>query len=135
MIAIHRFLLVVARPALLCPINPVKSLNEIIRVTKEEVALMAMRGDMLVGTLGLIRPVWWYGDDSFLTDRWNFCVDAEKHDGAGALLDDEAKAIARAAELKFVNQGKIRRQKHGNNFLMFPRLTCEADIFSPEGNA
>ena len=131
----HRFLLVVARPALLCPINPIKSLNEIIRVTKEEVALMAMRGDTLVGTMGLIRPVWWYGDDAFLTDRWNFCVDGEKHGGAGQMLDNEAKAIAAAAGLKFINQGKIRRQKDGNNFLMFPRVSGEADIYTPKGNA
>lgn len=134
-IAIHRFLMVVARPALLCPINVVKSLQEVIRVTKEEVALMAMRGDMLVGTMGLVRPTWWYGDDSFLTDRWNFIVDAEKNGDAGRLLDHEAKEIAKAAGLPFINQGKIRRQKDGG-FLMMPRATIsEASIYTPQGSA
>lgn len=135
MIAIHRFLMVVARPVLLCPINVEKSLLEVIRVTKEEVALMAMRGDVLVGTLGLIKPTWWYGDGHFLTDRWNFCVDGERNGGAGRLLDEEAKAIATHAGLPFINQGKIRRQKDGNSFLMFPRLSGEAGIFTPEGSA
>lgn len=134
-IAIHRFLLVVAAPALLCPVNIEKSLIEVIRVARDEVALMAMRGDMLVGTFGLIKPTWWYGDGEFLTDRWNFIAPPEVHSGVGKLLDDEAKAIADAAGLIFINQGKIRRQKHGNNFLMFPRLHGEAGIFTPEGNA
>lgn len=134
-IAIHRFLLVVARPALLAPVNVVKSLQEVIRVTKEEVALMAMRGDMLVGTLGLIKPTWWYGDDSFLTDRWNFVVEAEKNGEAGRLLDQEAKAIARAAGLPFINQGKVRRSKDGD-YLMMPRLWIpEPSIYTPEGSA
>lgn len=134
MIAIHRFLLVVARPALLCQVNVQKSLLEVIRVTKEEVAIMAMRGDMLVGTLGLIRPVWWYGDDAFMTDRWNFCIDSEKHGGAGQLLEAEAKAIAGAAGLPFINQGKVRRRKDGS-YLMFPRVHVrEPSIFTPEGN-
>lgn len=135
-IAIHRFLLVVARGAMLCPVNVQKSLLEVIRVTTEEVALMAMRGDMLVGTLGLIRPVWWYGDDAFLTDRWNFVVDAEKHGPAEEMLLDEARKIAAMSKLKFINQGKIRRGRKAGDYLMFPRVhLSEADIYSPpEGN-
>src|ERR1700761_695187 len=73
-IAIHRFLLAVAGSRLLAPVNVFKTLEEIIRVTKEEVAIMAMRGDRLVGTMGLIKPTWWYSDEAFLTDRWNFCI-------------------------------------------------------------
>lgn len=135
-IAIHRFLLVVGRPRMLAPVNFEKSLMEIIRVAKEEVAIMAMRGDILVGTMGLIKPIWWYSDDAFLTERWNFVIDSEKHDGAGLVLDAEAKAIARAAGLKFVNQGKIRPMKDGNSYLMFPRVFVpEPDIYSPEGSA
>lgn len=134
-VAIHRFLLVVARPAMLCPVDPVKSLVEVIRVAKEDVALMAMRGDVLVGTLGLVRPVWWYGNGAFLTDRWNFVVEQERHGEAQRLLIDEARSIARAANLPFINQGKIRRQKDGT-YLMMPRLTpAEASIFTPEGSA
>ena len=135
-IAIHKFLCAVAGPRLLAPINIVKSLEEVIRVARDEVAIMAMRGNMLVGTMGLMKPVWWYSDDAFLTDRWNFVIEREKNDGAGLVLDAEAKAIARAAGLKFINQGKIRRQKDGNSFLMFPRVFVpDPDIYSPEGSA
>lgn len=135
-IAIHRMLMIVAGPRLLAPINVEKSLYEVIRVAKEEAAIMAMRGDMLVGTMGLIKPVWWYSDDEFLTDRWNFCIESEKNDGAGKALDDEAKAIAKAAGLKFVNQGKIRPVKDGS-FLCFPRVfSPEPDIYTPpQGSA
>jgi hypothetical protein len=134
-IAIHRFLLVVARPAMLAPVNVVKSLEEVIRVAKEEVALMAMRGDMLVGTLGLMRPTWWYGDESFLTDRWNFVVDPEKNGDAGKLLWEEARKIADVSKLPLINQGKIRRLKSGD-YLMFPRLSIhEPSIYTPEGSA
>lgn len=135
MIAIHRFLLVVARPAMLCPVNIEKSLIEVIRVTKEEVALMAMRGDMLVGTLGLIRPTWWYGDEAFLTDRWNFVIDGEKHGPAEEMLLDEARKIAAMSKLKFINQGKIRRGRKAGDYLMFPRVfVSEPSIYTPEGN-
>lgn len=129
--------MIVAGPRLLAPINVEKSLYEVIRVTKEEVAIMAMRGDMLVGTLGLIKPVWWYSDDAFLTDRWNFCIDSEKNtDGAGMALNTEAKNIARAAGLKFVNQGKIRTMKD-DTYLMMPRaFVSEPDIYTPhQGSA
>lgn len=134
-IAIHRFLLAVAGPRLLAPVNVVKSLEEVIRVTRDEVAIMAMRGDILVGTLGLIKPVWWYSDDAFLTDRWNFCIEAEKH-VCGAALDAEAKSIATVSGLKFINNGKIRPQKEPDSYLMFPRVfSPEPDIYSPEGSA
>ena len=62
---------------------------------------MAPRGGKLVGTMGLIKPTWWYSDESFLTDRWNFCIESEKPDGAAFALD--AKAIAQGAGLRFVN--------------------------------
>jgi hypothetical protein len=97
---------------------------------------MAMRGDILVGTMGIVKPVWWYSDDEFLTDRWNFCVDSEKNEGAGKALDDEAKSIAKSAGLKFINQGKIRQQKDGNSYLMMPRAFVPSEnIYVPHGSA
>lgn len=120
-IAIHRFLLVVAQPAMMCPVNVEKSLHEIIRVTKYEAAIMAIKGDMLVGTMGLMRPTWWYGDADFLTDRWHFVLPDLWHSDANKKLLGEAKAIAREAGLNFIHQGKIRKVKDGT-FLMFPRL-------------
>jgi hypothetical protein len=82
---------------------------------------MAMRGDKLVGTMGLIKPTWWYSDESFLTDRWNFCIESEKPDGAAFALDAEAKAIAQGAGLRFVNaQENVTSCRH---ILLSARLT------------
>lgn len=119
--AIHRFLLVVATPVLQCEVNVEKSLTEIIRVAKHEAAMMLMVDDMMVGTMGLIRPTWWYGDATYLTDRWHFALpafDASK-------LMREASWIAQRAGLKFLHQGKIRAGKDGT-LRLFPR------IYSPE---
>lgn len=106
----------VARPALHCPVDPVSSLTEIIRVTKEDAALMLMRGDMLVGTMGIMRAGWWYGKapgNEFLTDRWHFVLPELANTPAAALLFDEAKAIASAARLELVHNGKLRPAKNG----------------------
>jgi hypothetical protein len=133
-IAIHQFLLVVARPAMLCPVNPIKSLNEIIRVTKEEVALMAIKDGHLVGTLGLIRPVWWYGDEAFLTDRWHFVLPQFHHGEPDKALKAEARKIADDTGLKFIDQGKIRPQKDGTSLLM-PRIySSESATLQPQGD-
>lgn len=120
-IAIHRFLLVIAQPVLLGPVDPVKSLLEIIRITKEGVAIMALIDDYLVGTLGLMQMTWWYGPGTALVDRWNFCVPECRNGSIGQVLEMEAQSIAATAGLKFINQGKIRERK--GRYLMMPRLT------------
>lgn len=135
MTAIHQFLLVVAAPNMLCPVNPIKSLYEIIRVAKEEVAIMAIRDGRLVGTLGLMRPVWWYGDAAFLTDRWHFILPEERHGDVEKLLMAEARGIAAQSGLKFIDQGKIRRKKDGD-YILFPRLyEPNSDIANQMGSA
>lgn len=111
--AIHRFLMVVARPALRCEINVRKSLLEIVRVAKEEAAIMVMHGDVLVGTMGLIKPSWWYGDADFLTDRWHFVLPAFMHTPTAEILMEEARAIARLAGIEFIHNGKLRLGKDG----------------------
>jgi hypothetical protein len=121
MTAIHQFLLVVAAPAMQCPVNPLKSLEEIIRVVRSEVALMLVRDGRLVGTMGIVNPVWWYGDATFLTDRWHFVLPEIMNTPAADMLEDEAIKIAEAAGIKFVHQGKIRKGKKGVLRLM-PRV-------------
>jgi hypothetical protein len=113
MTAIHRFLLVVARPALLCPVNIVKSFEEVIRVVRDEAGLMLMNGDIMVGTMGIINPTWWYGDEGFLTDRWHFVLPEYDSTPDAGLLEDEAIRIADRAGIIFVHQGKARRGKRG----------------------
>ena len=108
-----------------CPVNVVKSLTEIIRVAKEEAAIMVMHGDTMVGTMGLIRPVWWYGDAAFLTDRWHFVLPAFMHTPTATRLMDEARAIADLAGLEFIHQGKIRGEKSG-------ALRMMPTVYAPE---
>ena len=121
MTAIHQFLLVVAAPAMQCPVNPLKSLEEIIRVVKNEVALMLIRDGFMIGTMGIVNPVWWYGDATFLTDRWHFVLPDVYNTPAADMLEDEAIKIAEAAGIKFIHQGKIRKGKRGVPRLM-PRV-------------
>lgn len=117
-IAIHQFLLIVAQPAMRCPVDPIASLEEIIRVTKEEVAIMAIKGGHMVGTIGVIRCSWWYNPSySFMADRWNFVLPQFRNSGVGRLLEGDAEAIAHEAGLEFINQGKIRG-KRGHLMLM-----------------
>lgn len=120
MIAIHRFLLVVAQPVLLGPVDPVKSLVEVIRITKEGASIMALIDGYLVGTMGLMQMTWWYGPGTALVDRWNFCLPACRNGTVGQALDDEAMSIAAQSGLNYINQGKIR-QRHAR-YQMFPRL-------------
>jgi hypothetical protein len=107
----HRFLLIVAKPAMRCAPNPEKSLLEIIRVTKYEAAIMAIRDGMLVGTMGIIKPTWWYGDGEFLTDRWHFVLPHLWHSDVNKALMAEATSIAEMAGLEFIHQGKLRVRK------------------------
>jgi hypothetical protein len=117
--------MIVARPALHCDIDVIKSLNEIIRVAKFEAALMLMQGDIMVGSMGLIRPTWWYGNGMFLTDRWHFVLPEFSNTPAAALLMSDAVKIAQSAGLEFIHQGKIRPAKNG-----VPRLMPRA--YPPE---
>ena len=112
-VAIHRFLLVVAAPYAVDGINVVKSLQEVIRVTVEGAALMAMIGDTLVGSLGLMKVVWWHNDTAFLTDRWDFTLPEYWNGPVHKALLEEAKAIAKEAEMRFVHNGKLRDGKGG----------------------
>lgn len=110
---IHKFLLIVARPMMRCPVNIVKSLNEIIRVAKYEAALMVIHNGIMVGTMGLIKPDWWYGDEAFLTERWHFVLPAFENTPTAAALMDEALAISALAGIEFIHSGKIRNAKKG----------------------
>lgn len=119
---IHRFLLIVAEPAMRAPVDPETSLLEIIRVAKHEAAIMVMHNGVMVGTMGLIRAEWWYAKNaSFLTDRWHFVLPSFMNTPTSDRLLQEAKDIAAAAGIEFIHQGKIRPAKNG-----VPRLTPRA---------
>jgi hypothetical protein len=107
-IAIHRFLCVVASPHLPGPIDPKKSIYEVWRVCNHEVALMAMRGNLMVGTLGLAQMSHWWGNVNFLANRWVFAIPGSR---AWRPLLREAKAIAVASEMELMilseNRSKV----------------------------
>lgn len=109
-IAIHQFLCIVAQPALHCEIDAHKSMAEVVRVANDDVALMAEKNGHLVGTLGLIRPVWWYGLSHFLTDRWFFVIPTMTNQGIGAALLAEAAAIGFQSNLMLIINGKMHHR-------------------------
>lgn len=97
-IAIHGFLCVVAGPTLPGPIDAKDSATEVWRVVTRDVALMAMRGDTLVGTFGLVNPSFWWNEKiKFLANRWLFALPGH---GAGKALLKEGIAIATASGLE-----------------------------------
>jgi hypothetical protein len=114
-ISIHQFLCLVATPVLHCKVDHAKTIAEIARVTQHEVALMAVMDNNLVGTLGLVRPEWWYGSgprSRFFTDRWFFIVPTMKGMGVGGLLLGEAAAIAATNEEMILINGHMRKRAH-----------------------
>lgn len=113
-----------------CPVDPVKSLQEIIRITREGASIMAIRDGMLIGTMGVMKAEWWFGNGEFLTDRWNAVLEQHHHDGTQELLINEVKAIADDAGLKFIHQGKIRDMKDGTA-LKFPRMYTPIERDTP----
>jgi len=134
-IAIHRFLLMVARPAMRCEPDIEQSLLEIIRVTKYEAALMAVLDGNMVGTMGIMKASWWYNPRvSFMTDRWHFVLPQFHNGPVNRKLMAEALAIAELAGFEFVHQGKARKMKNGA-FLMMPRIyTPESDTVQAHEN-
>jgi hypothetical protein len=106
-VTIHRFLCVVAGPTLPGPIDPKDSATEVWRVVNEDVALMAMSGDSLVGSIGLVNPKFWWGKARFFANRWFFSVPGFD---AGAPLLKEAIEIAKASglELHIIDENRQR---------------------------
>lgn len=121
-VTIHRFLCTTALSAALCPINLRKSLNEVIHVVRESVALMAFVDEQFAGTLGLIMPDWWYGDGKFMADRWFFVAPGMENTGVGAALLGEAAAIAFSTGVPLIIHGRMhRRAKAAGNGIHFMR--------------
>jgi hypothetical protein len=70
-VAIHGFLCVTMMPLLPCDIDPRNSSTEVWRVVNAECALMMIRDDKLVGTVGIVKVPYWFAKDEFyLANRW-----------------------------------------------------------------
>lgn len=69
---------------------------------------MAIRGDMLVGTIGLTKPsFWWNPKIGFLASRWFFCL-PESCAGKPLLKEAKAIAVATGVELQIIDEAKGR---------------------------
>jgi GNAT superfamily N-acetyltransferase len=132
-IAIHRFLCVAAQPVLLDEIDALKSVTEINRIVHDRkygFALIAEINGELVGSLGVICPTWWYGRGRFFTDRFFFVFPALTNAGIGAALIAEAAAVATAAGLDLIINGKfVRRNRSAGRGVVFtsPKLIRPGD--------
>jgi hypothetical protein len=107
-VAIHRYLCVMAGPTLPGQIDHKDSVTEVWRVVNHDIALMAVRDDHLVGTMGLMRPTqWWNHKVAFIANRWFFTTPGSR---AGKPLLKEAKVIAVASgiELQIYDENKGR---------------------------
>jgi len=118
-IALHRFLCVVAQPVLLAEIDPIESIVEIEdivygRSETPGVAFMAEIDGELVGALGLIQPRWWYSKRYYFTDRFLFTFPALRNRGIGARLLAEAGALSAQNDCDLVITGKLKRRNRSS---------------------
>lgn len=126
-VAVHGFLCAVYGPLLQGPIDPRDSATEVWRVVNHDVALMAMRGDMLIGTLGIIKPeYWWNKKLGFLTNRWFATL--PKTNAARPLLK-EARGIAKASDLELHVYDEFKRR-----LLIFNKKKTQAPALANSPN-
>lgn len=122
-IAIHRFLCLVGQPQLCAPIDALKSVTEINRVVHDRrygFAIIAEINGEIVGSLGIIGVDWWYAKARFFTDRWLFVYPALANKGIGMAMIAEAGAIATAADMDLLINGKaVRRNRNAGRGLLF----------------
>ena len=67
-------------------------------MVNHDVAIMAVRGDLMVGTMGIIQGTHWWGNVKFLANRWCFANPGSR---AWKPMLREAKAIAVASDMEF----------------------------------
>jgi GNAT superfamily N-acetyltransferase len=121
-IALHRWLCVVAAPVLMAPIDAQDSIAGVADVVNGNVAaiLAEIRGE-IVGAIGLVAPAWWYNHRvKFMTDRFFFVFPQLANQGIGAALLAEAHALATRCDLELVINGKmVRRNRAAGRGLVF----------------
>lgn len=115
-LGVYMFLLATAGESLLGSVDEEKSIAEISRVQRDGASLLAFVDGKLAGVMGLMKVEWWYGDDSFITNRWFFILPDLKFKGVGARLLAEAKIISTQADLPLVIIGHKRARSNGIHF-------------------
>lgn len=108
-IAVHRFLLVVTAGTLPGHVDGKDSAVEVWRCAQHDVVLMAVNNDnLLVGTLGLIKPpFWWNTKLGFLANRFFFTIPGSRS-AKPLLREAKAIAVATGVELHIFDENKGR---------------------------
>jgi len=133
-IKIFRFLVLVARPALLAPVDSQKAVTEIGRIVNDphrtdgpmpdSFAIVAEIKGELVGTIGvtLVEQELWYSKTpwKFMTNRWYFVYPQLANSGVGGALLAEAGALCTQIGFDLVIEGKTaRRNRHAGRGTLF----------------
>lgn len=113
-IEIHRFLCVIATPVLHAPIDPADSMAGVLDCINNGAAIVARLNGHIIGSLGIIKPSWWYNHGhGFMTDRWFFTYPDFRHLGIAAAMLAEADAIGKSAGLPVIINGHQKRRGNG----------------------
>jgi len=121
-IKIFRFLVLVAGPTLLGPVSPLKAVTEVGRIVMDpyrqdgpdpdSFAIVAEINGELVGTIGVTKIGFWWGDYECMTNRWCHIFPALANTGIGSALVAEAHAMCEQIGLDLVISGKLVRRNH-----------------------
>jgi hypothetical protein len=92
--------------------RPDKAMQGIYETLKDGAVIVALKGNKIVGSLGLYHTELWYADDSVLSELW-FYITPEERDGPAlqALLAELAKLcdeLGAIAEIKINNPHRKR---------------------------
>jgi len=124
-VEIHKFLLEVASPVLLGGVDFTKSLNEVKDIVDNHIALTAYDDTHIIGSLGLLKTIWWYGPTDFVTDRWFFVREEYHNRGVAAAMLGNVEAVATKFGVDCVINGHMRRRgRHAGRGILFtsPKL-------------
>lgn len=107
------------------PVDHMRSAIEVYRVIKDEAALMAIKDGMLIGTMGIVAPEWWYAKEGtrFMTDRWWAVLPQYQNGPVNDALVEEAGKVAQAAGLQLILHGKTRERLKGGRPVLYQPLT------------
>lgn len=114
------------------PLNDLKAMREIYRVSKEGALLIVQNGDDIAASCGLVQGEYWYTDAPFMTNRW-FYVHPDRRAAGTAfrMLVREVQAIVNdsgvIANIDFLvkkrGAGALELQREAERYTLAPRGT------------
>lgn len=97
-------------------LSPERALARIASLIEQGIVIIAERGDVIVGSVGLGFDQWWYSDDWHLRDFWTYVHPEHRHSSIGANLIRLAKCAAQDRRVPlcvgvFSDDGTERKNK------------------------